>query len=223
MDLRRRRRADAATTTHTYAAATYEATVTAIDTFGVGSTGAFTGQTTSRNGTAAATASRTVTVTAFVGRATTLAGDIAFAAVDASHSDQSPPGEGTSVAINDASGTQAGWDVTIVASALTHTNNVDTIDAANMSLTDVGPLAPADSNVTAGETGSIGSARTLVSAAAGFGVGAYTQAFSLGLNVPGDSRSGAYSGTVTVTIAPPPDPGPRSDGPGRPGYRSLAA
>jgi hypothetical protein len=43
----------------------------------------------------------------------------------------------------------------------------------------------------------------LLSAAAGSGVGDYTQAFDLGLVVPADSPAGDYSGTLTVTIAPP--------------------
>lgn len=139
-------------------------------------------------------------------RTATLAGDVTFPGVNASHSDQAATPQDTSVEVNDLSGTEAGWNVTIVASDLTLSGGSATIPAADVSLAGFGALAStsgATTGITAGSEGSIGSAVTLLSAPAGDGVGDYTQAFSLGLTVPGDTPAGAYSGTLTVTIAPP--------------------
>jgi hypothetical protein len=137
-------------------------------------------------------------------RTATLAGDVAFPAVNASHSDVAATDQTTSVEVNDLSATDAGWDVTIVSSDLTGDNG-GTIAADNVSLDSFGDLTSisgATTGVVPGSTGSIGSATTLLSAPAGDGVGDYTQAFDLGLVVPADSLAGDYSGTLTVTIAP---------------------
>ena len=93
--------------------------------------------------------------------------------------------------------------MTIIASNLT---GAATIGAANVTLASVGTLTATSGNATsivAGTPGAINTARALVSAPAASGVGSYSQAFSLGLSVPGDSPAGAYAGTLTVTIAPP--------------------
>jgi hypothetical protein len=135
----------------------------------------------------------------------TLAGNITFAAVPVSHAAQSPPAQATSVVVNDLTGTAAGWDATILASGLGD-GSTGTIGAANVGLSSFGALT-ATSGVTTGiapgTAGPIDTAVALVSAAAGDGVGDYTQAFSLSLNVPGDSQTGTYAGTLVVTIAPP--------------------
>jgi hypothetical protein len=138
-------------------------------------------------------------------RSATLAGDITFPAVNASHADQAATTQATSVDVNDLSGADAGWNVSIVASDLAGTAGA-TIPAADVSLASFGALTSvsgATTGVSAGSAGAIGSAVTLVSASATHGVGEYTQAFSLGLTVPGDSLAGSYTGTLTVTIAPP--------------------
>ena len=135
-------------------------------------------------------------------RVATLAGDITFDAVDASHSSQSPADESTSVEVNDLTGSHAGWIVTIVASDLTRSGG-GTIAAANVSVDGFGSLT-SGTGVSSGETGAIGSSRELVSATATNGFDQpYTQAFDLGLNVPADSMAGDYTGTLTVTIAAP--------------------
>ena len=51
-------------------------------------------------------------------RTATLGGDVAFPAVDASHSDVAATDQATSVEVNDLSATDAGWAVTIVSSDL---------------------------------------------------------------------------------------------------------
>jgi hypothetical protein len=134
----------------------------------------------------------------------TLAGDVTFAAVAASHADQSPAPQATSVAVNDLTGTAAGWDATIVATDLT--NGGATIGAANVGLSSFGALTAtsgAVTGITPGTAGPINTAVTLLAAPVGDGDGDYAQAFSLGLTVPGDSTAGTYAGTLVVTIAPP--------------------
>jgi hypothetical protein len=138
-------------------------------------------------------------------RTATLAGDVAFPAVDASHSDVDATDQSTSVEVNDLSASDAGWGVTIVASDLAGPNGA-TIAAGNLSVTSYGALASisgATTNIQAGTPGPIGSATTLLSAPALSGMGDYTQAFNVGLVLPADSLAGDYAGTLTVTIAPP--------------------
>jgi hypothetical protein len=138
-------------------------------------------------------------------RTATLAGDVAFPAVDASHNNVDATAQATSVEVNDLSASDAGWDVTIVASDLAGPNGA-TIAAGNLSVTGYGALASvsgATTNIQAGTPGSIGSATTLLSAATGSGMGDYTQAFDVDLVLPADSLAGDYAGTLTVTIAPP--------------------
>lgn len=136
-------------------------------------------------------------------RGATLAGAITFDAVATSYGALSPADESTSVEVNDLSGSHAGWNVTIVASVLTHSNTIDTIDASNVTVDAFGDLTPG-TGVSEGSLGAIDEARALVSATATNGFDqAYTQAFDLGLNVPANSLAGSYTGTLTVTIAAP--------------------
>jgi hypothetical protein len=138
-------------------------------------------------------------------RTATLGGDVAFPAVDASHSDVAATDQATSVEVNDLSATDAGWAVTIVSSDLAGPSGTS-IPAADVSVDSFGDLTPisgVSTGITTGSTGSIGSAVTLLSAPVTDGVGDYTQAFDLGMVVPADSLAGSYSGTLTVTIAPP--------------------
>lgn len=88
-------------------------------------------------------------------RTATLAGDITFPAVNESHSDQLATAQSTSVEVNDLSGTDAGWNVTIVASNLTGSNG-GTIPADNVSLDSVDTLSSISGSTTGttpGETG----------------------------------------------------------------------
>ena len=137
-------------------------------------------------------------------RTAALAGAITFEAVATSHGALSPVDQSTSVAVNDLSGSHAGWNVTIVASALTHTTvGTATIGAANVTIDAFGTLT-SGTGVTEGSTGAIDTPRALVSATATNGFDQiYTQEFDLGLNVPADSLAGSYAGTLTVTIAAP--------------------
>jgi len=138
-------------------------------------------------------------------RTATLTGDVAFPVVNASHSDVDATPQPASIEVNDLSASDAGWDVTILASDLTGPNGA-TIAAGNLSVASYGALASisgATTNIQTSLPGPIGSATTLLSAATGSGVGDYTQAFDVGLVLPADSLAGNYAGTLTVTIAPP--------------------
>lgn len=118
--------------------------------------------------------------------------------------------------VDDASGTGAGWNVTIQSSAFIYTgaNNGTNIPAANFSLTAAatpvmtagqavdatnGPKVPASSPV-----GTLDSPRKVIQANADYGLGTYTQALSVSLSVPAQSRAGTYTGTLTTTIAAAP-------------------
>ncbi len=121
------------------------------------------------------------------------------------HSDVDATPQPASIEVNDLSASDAGWDVTILASDLTGPNGA-TIAAGNLSVASYGALASisgATTNIQTSLPGPIGSATTLLSAATGSGVGDYTQAFDVGLVLPADSLAGNYAGTLTVTIAPP--------------------
>jgi hypothetical protein len=138
-------------------------------------------------------------------RTATLAGSVAFPAVNASHGNENATDQAASIEVDDLSDTHAGWDVTLVASDLTGPNGA-TIAAGNLSVASYGGLTPvsgATTGIQPGSTGSLGSPTTLLSAAPGSGAGEYIQAFDLGLTVPADSVAGDYSGTLTVTVAPP--------------------
>jgi len=118
--------------------------------------------------------------------------------------------------VDDASGTGAGWNVTIQSSAFVYSgaNNGTNIPAANFSLTAAatpvmtagqavdatnGPKVPASSPV-----GTLDSARKVIQANVDYGLGTYTQALSVSLSVPAQARAGTYTGTLTTTISAAP-------------------
>ncbi len=118
--------------------------------------------------------------------------------------------------VDDASGTGAGWNVTILSSAFVYSgaNNGANIPAANFSLTAAatpvmtagqavdgtnGPKVPATSPV-----GTLDSARKVIQANADYGLGTYTQALNVSLSVSAQSRAGTYTGTLTTTISAAP-------------------
>ena len=115
--------------------------------------------------------------------------------------------------VDDASGTGAGWNVTIQSSAFVYSgaNGGTNIPAANFSLTAAatpamtagqavdatnGPKVPASSPI-----GTLDSARKVIQANANYGLGTYTQALDVSLSIPAQSRVGTYTGTLTTTIS----------------------
>lgn len=160
-------------------------------------------------------AADTVTQAVTAGTRTTSVANLTLAAVAYSHSAQTSTGSMTLTA-DDASGSGAGWNVTILSSAFvyTGTNSGTNIPAANFSLTSAAaPTATAGQAVdatggpkvpTVSPVGTLDSARKTVQANASFGQGTYTQALGVSLSIPAQSRAGTYTGTLTTTIAAAP-------------------
>ena len=149
------------------------------------------------------------------GARTASVANLTLTPLSSSNNAQSNAGSMT-LTVDDASGTGAGWNVTIQTSAFVYSgaNNGTNIPAANFSLTaaatpvmtagqaiDVtnGPKVPASSPV-----GTLDSARKVIQANADYGLGTYTQALSVSLSVPAQARAGTYTGTLTTTISAAP-------------------
>lgn len=151
----------------------------------------------------------TATVAVTGGSLAVTAENVTLDAVTTAHTAQSAAGTLT-VGVDDTTGTGDGWVVTqqVGAFAYTGDNAGATIGAANFSVTSVGTVtatAGTDdaTTVAAGAGGTLDSARTVLSAAAGEGEGAYTAPVNVNLTVPADSRAGSYAATLTTTVAPP--------------------
>ena len=120
---------------------------------------------------------------------------------------------------DDSTGSGAGWNVTIVASAFvwvgTANGGID-IPAAKFALTSaaaptliagqvVSATAATGPQVTpASPLGTLDTARKTLSATAAYGAGTYSQALGVTLTIPAQSRVGVYTGTLTTTITSSP-------------------
>ncbi|MDJ0315016.1 hypothetical protein [Arthrobacter sp. H35-D1] len=109
-------------------------------------------------------------------------------------------------------GSGVGWHVTEQASELVYSGpNLGTnIPAANLAIVSVdtptmvsgqpvdpvnGPMVPATS-----PAGPLDSPRMVLHANSGYGAGTYAQGIELSLTIPGDTRAGTYTSTITTTI-----------------------
>lgn len=129
---------------------------------------------------------------------------VSMSSVTLDGTDKTSSGTMSTLTSTDARGLGTGWNVTLVS-----TNFVKTTDAtktiastgfsiASPTVTTVdGNTAPTPSAV--GNLG--GSGGKLLSAASGNGMGKYTTTGALSLSVPAETYSGAYSATITATIA----------------------
>ena len=138
---------------------------------------------------------------------------LALPAVGYSHSSQLSQGTMTLTATNDAT---TGFSVTILASNFAYSGlyDVSPIPAANFSITLAGvPVVTTGQAVdpTGGPrvpptnaAGPLNVARKTIQANAGFGVGTYTQALAVTLSIPGQTRAGTYTSTLTTTISAAP-------------------
>ncbi|CAN5724773.1 hypothetical protein BH23CHL2_BH23CHL2_21010 [soil metagenome] len=129
-----------------------------------------------------------------------------------SHNSQSND-HNLNLTVDDSSGTGEGWNVTVQSSNFVYSglyNGADinasafeiitanspafisgqAIDGAN------GPMVPASNS-----TGSLDVARKVLHANAGYGQGSYSQTIGVRLTVPGTTRAGSYTSSMTVTIA----------------------
>jgi hypothetical protein len=116
--------------------------------------------------------------------------------------------------VTDPRGTAAGWSVSIVAGPFVYSGTAigqSSIPAANFALTATGapttvsgqPIGAGGPTAT-GATGALSTSRTIVVASTGFGSGTYNQIVNVNLTIPGTSKAGTYTSTMTVTTAAAP-------------------
>lgn len=179
-------------------------------------------------GASPALAADSVTQAVTAGSRTASVANLTLGSVAYSHSAQTPTGSMTLTA-DDSSGSNAGWNVTVLTSAFVWTvgtggaSTGTDIPAANFTLTSAaapaasagqaidldtdgagvdianGPMVPAASPV-----GTLDAARKALQANPGFGKGTYTQALGVSLLIPAQSAAGTYTGTLTTTVAAAP-------------------
>ncbi|MEZ2388337.1 WxL domain-containing protein [bacterium RCC_150] len=156
----------------------------------------------------AAFAADSVTQAVTSGSRTASVADASLQSVATSHSITNGTGS-LSLNVDDLSGTGVGWHVTEEVSAFVYSGSNDgtNIPAANFAVTPgtvTGNGGASTTGLTVGSAGTLDSPVTVLSAAAGSGVGNYTQALAASLTVPADSRAGTYTGTLTTTITAAP-------------------
>lgn len=149
--------------------------------------------------------------------------DATFGPIAYSHAPQVQTGTLTLTATDTGTGglglTNAGWNVTLLSSAFSYSGpNAGTpIPAANLSITTAQPptqisgqaISPVGGPRTTNVTGALNVARKTLQAdgPTGFiiltyyGIGTYSQVIDVSLLVPGQSRAGTYTATLTVTMS----------------------
>jgi hypothetical protein len=157
-------------------------------------------------------ADNTVTTTVIGGTRSAHTYDLNFGAVNYSHDDQTVSNTMVLWA-DDSSGTNLGWNVTIVASDFAYAgpNGGLTIDNSNFAITGTGtvdkikgqgvtpphgPQVPATS-----PAGTLDTPRKVIFADPGHGKGTYEQAIAVSLLIPGTSVAGSYTSNLTVSIS----------------------
>ncbi|MCC6790419.1 MAG: WxL domain-containing protein [Thermomicrobiales bacterium] len=158
-----------------------------------------------------AMAANTVNTKVVGGTRTASIADLSLGSIAYSHDDQKQSGT-MSLTADDSSGTNAGWNVTVLASDFAYSGDYagEAIPSANFALTSAGdptriagqgvspkqgPMVPSTSPV-----GTLDVARKVVVAEKNHGKGTYGQELGVLLLVPADSVEGEYTSTITVTI-----------------------
>lgn len=169
-------------------------------------------------GLAPASAADSVSQAVTGGTKTASVTTLALTSVTSTHSLQNSIGIMT-LAVDDSTGTGAGWNVTELVSSFAYTgaNSGTAIPASAFSITSVGtitssagqainatgtdaaPTGP-QSGALAGVTGALDTARKVIRAGANYGQGTYSQPINVNLAIPADSRAGTYTGTLTTSI-----------------------
>ncbi|MEA2677854.1 MAG: WxL domain surface cell wall-binding [Chloroflexota bacterium] len=159
----------------------------------------------------------TQTITAGGGLSASVAN---FAFPDVAYQNAAHDVTGTmTVTADDSRGSSAGWSVSIQASAFVYTGAAagTNIPAANFALTSAqqptmlagqpvslvastGPQIPIEGIVF----GSLASPLKTIRATAAYGNGTYSQDLGVTLTIPGQSKVGTYTGTLTTTISATP-------------------
>ena len=158
-------------------------------------------------------AANVITQTVTAGVRSASVADLTLGSLAYQHTAQTSSGSMVLTA-DDSTGSNLGWNVTILSSAFVHSGGGASIPAANFSLTSAaaptrnagqaidptgGPKVPIVSPV-----GTLDSARKTVQALVLFGNGNYSQTLGVSLSIPGQSAAGTYTGTLTTSIAAAP-------------------
>jgi YVTN family beta-propeller protein len=193
------------TTTHTYTVdGTYPASVTVTNSTGTSTTVVFTGQTVSRNGSALAKATQSVTISTPFGFATAPL-PFAFSGVTGALT--------TQWALPVMNGTTAGWNISATSTQWTAIvgGRVRTLPLTALSV----PTAPVNVCVATGcllATNAMTypyvvpsgvtapTATKMFNAAPGTGIGSQTVTPTMQLKIPGSAYAGTYTSTVTVSL-----------------------
>jgi hypothetical protein len=154
----------------------------------------------------------TPTSTATPGSRTASVADLALASIP--YSNTAGQRSGTmNLTASDATSAGTGWHVTVQSSAFVYSggNGGTDITADHFSITQaaapiltVGELVDSTGGPKVpfgGGTGALDEPRTVLAASPGFGAGTYTQQLGVTMTIPGQSRVGTYTGTITTTIA----------------------
>lgn len=158
---------------------------------------------------AALAADSSVTQAVIAADRTALLDDLTLSAVAYSHAEQTSPGTMV-LSVEDATGTDEGWNVTIESSDLGYTgdHNGENIPASQFTLTEASSPVVVFGDETAapkvpGELEAnvpLDVARKILHADTGSGQGSYTQHLGVELSIPASSPVGTYTGTLTTTI-----------------------
>jgi hypothetical protein len=163
-----------------------------------------------------ALAVNTVSTTVVGGTRTASIADAFLGPIPYSHSDVTASGTMVLTA-DDSSGTNAGWNVTVLASNFVYAGSYGgvAIPASNFTLTSAAApshnagqgISPAQGPKVPGTLTppvSLDAAHKVLHSNANHGRGNYSQNLGVSLVVPGDSVEGSYTSTLTVTIAAAP-------------------
>lgn len=152
-------------------------------------------------------AADTVTAGITAGERSASVADAAVSGSTYKHVAQTATGSMTLTA-DDSTGSQAGWNVTILSSDFVYAGAVGLVPiaAANFSIpvanTPVSIAGQPITGLTASTApGALDTAKKVLSAAVDTGNGTYTQALDVSLAIPASSQVGTYTGTLTTTIA----------------------
>lgn len=137
-------------------------------------------------------------------------GSVSLAPTSYSAEEQYNPGK-IDYTITAESGTAPGWSVSVQAGDMVYSGSHGgtNIPAANLTVSSAnaasyvsgdpvdttnGPFVPAE-----GATGGLNTPRTVLTSDPGYGDGVYNQTLDLTLTIPGGSKPGDYSGTITFS------------------------
>jgi len=145
-----------------------------------------------------------VTQSVTAGSLTASIANLGLDAKSYSHLEQDSIGNMT-LSVDDLRGNGDGWNVQVLSGAfvLGAGSSGHDISASAFSIGTPGDPASVagqdETQVAAGSGGSLDQARTVISAAAGRGMGSYTQDLPVTLAIPADAYAGTYTAQLTVT------------------------